>query len=59
MYKTQTTILTNLRTKYKQDILNPRDVTTHVMDNLSPEARRRRSRTEKLIGKNLGKADVT
>ncbi len=34
-------------------------VTTYVIVNLSPEARRQRSRTEKLISKSLGEADVT
>ncbi len=33
-------------------------VTTYVIVNLSPEARRRRSRTKKLISKSLGEADV-
>ncbi len=34
-------------------------VTTYVKINLSPEARRRGSRIEKLISKSLGEADVT
>ncbi len=34
-------------------------VTTYVKINLSPKARRRRSRTKKLISKSLGEADVT
>ncbi len=34
-------------------------ITTYVTVNLSPEARRRRSRTEKLISRSLGEADDT
>ncbi len=34
-------------------------VTTYVIINLSPKARRQRSRTEKLTSKSLGEADVT
>jgi len=34
-------------------------ITTYVIVNLSPKARRQRGRTEKLTSKSLGEADIT
>ncbi len=50
------TLLKSIRTTLKKE---GDSITTYVIVDLSPKARRRRSRTEKLISKSLGEADVT